>query len=400
MCTIPWAFGNEVGRYWAKNGLIAIAIACPCAIVVSAPVTHMAALAAAAQKGVLINGGIALEGLGRVKCIAFDKTGTLTKGTFQLLHFDVVGQTRSRKEVLGYLALMETPASHPLSDAIVKAAANEHVDVLEFDVQNHTLLPGEGITANIEKKHVHVGNTKLFQRLGLYDDLQHDMKVTTEMWADSGGTIGFISIEGEGIIGAYCVADEMRAEAAEVVKALKQTGIEVTMLTGDSHPAAISIGEQLGLEECDIMSDLHPKEKMREIAGKVEGNRQKRKCCNNKRAVMMVGDGVNDALALSVADVSVAMGAGTALAIDAADITLMDSNLVKLNWIVSDLGRRVIWTIIENVAFSLLVKLIVVGFAITGRASLWGAVLSDIGTLLAVTLNGTKLITSSPKKEK
>lgn len=99
-------------------------------------------------------------------------------------------------------------------------------------------------------------------------------------------------------------------------------------------------------------------------------------------------------------DVSVAMGAGAALAIDAADITLMDSNLVKLNWIVSDLGRRVIWTIIENVAFSLLVKLIVVGFAITGRASLWGAVLSDIGTLLAVTLNGTKLITSSPKKEK
>jgi P-type E1-E2 ATPase len=164
-----------------------------------------------------------------------------------LLHFKLVDDAiRSRKEVLGYLANMEAPASHPLSDAIVKGA--EQADTLKLYVQNHTLLPGEGITAVVEGKNVHVGNKRLFDRLNLYDNLSRSMKATTDDWSQSGGTVGFISIEGEGIVGSYCVADKIRHEAKEVVTTLKCMGIDITMITGDQRGAALNIGAQIGLE--------------------------------------------------------------------------------------------------------------------------------------------------------
>lgn len=254
----------------------------------------------AAQKGVIIKGGQHLEGLGRVKSIYFDKTGTLSQGLFVLLHFNVIGQTRSRKEVLGILALIEAPASHPLSDAIVNGAANEQNEVPKMKLENHTLLPGEGITANVEGMVVHVGNNRLFQRLGLYDNLPENVKITTELWANSGGTTGFISIDGE-IVGAYCVADKIRDEAKDVVAALKQMGIEITMITGDQRPSAIGIGGQIGLNENDIRSEQLPQDKLLEIGNKVKENHKNKKFLKAKRAVMMVGDGVNDAPALALA---------------------------------------------------------------------------------------------------
>jgi len=399
MCTIPWAFGNEVGAYWAKNGLITIVIACPCALIISTPITYVAGLAASSQRGVIVKGGQHLESLGRVKSIAFDKTGTLTQGVFALLHFNVVGETRSRKEVLGYLALVEAPASHPLSDAIVKGAANEQVEVPKLQLSNHTLLPGEGITANVAGKEVYVGNRKLFDRLGLYEDLPEDVKIMTNEWANAGGTTGFISIEGEGIVGTYCVADKIREEAKDVVQALQRMGIEITMLTGDQRPAAIGIGAQICLSEEDVLSQLLPEDKLSEIGNKVERTKANKKCWQPKKTVLMVGDGVNDAPSLALADVSVAMGEGAALAMDTADVTLMDSNLNKLLYTLR-MGRRVIRTIIENVTFSLAVKAIVGGFAFAGRASLWAALASDVGAMLVVTLNGMKLLPSSKKIKK
>ncbi|KAL7540531.1 hypothetical protein ACHAXR_012232 [Thalassiosira sp. AJA248-18] len=396
MCTIPWAFGTDVGQFWLKNGLVTIVIACPCALIISTPVTYVAGLAAVAQKGVIIKGGQHLEGLGRVKHIYFDKTGTISQGIFALLHFNVVGQSRSRKEVLEYLALMEAPASHPLSDAIVKGAANEGIDIPKLQVKNHTLLPGEGIIANVDGKNVHVGNQKLFQRLKLYDALPKDIKCTTDEWAQSGGTTGFISIEGDGIVGAYCVADKIRDEAMEVVTELKNMGIKIVMLTGDQRPAAIGIGGQIGLEELDIRSELLPEDKLAEIGGMVKENETDKKWWEPKRAVMMVGDGVNDAPALALADVSVAMGEGAALAMDTADVTLMDSNLNKILYILY-MGRRVTRTIIENVAFSLIVKAVVMGFTFARGPVLWAAIAADVGAMLIVTLNGMKLLPSSRK---
>jgi len=290
---------------------------------------------------------------------------------------------------------MEAPASHPLSDAIVKGAANEQVDIPQLQLQNHTLLPGEGIRAQVDGKDVHVGNNKLFQRLGLYESLPEDVRATTEAWANAGGTTGFISI-GNDIVGAYCVADKIRDETKDVVAALKKMGIEVTMLTGDQRPAAVGIGDQVGLKSSDIRSELLPEDKLVEIGDKVKENKQNKNWLSTNKAVMMVGDGVNDAPALALADVSVAMGEGAALAMDTADVTLMDSNLTKLLYIIR-MGKRVRRTIFENVAFSLIVKAVVFGFTFAGKASLWAAIGSDVGAMLIVTINGMKLL---PRKTK
>mmetsp|Transcript_38298 Transcript_38298/g.78048 ORF Transcript_38298/g.78048 Transcript_38298/m.78048 type:complete len:459 (+) Transcript_38298:549-1925(+) len=374
--------------------IVTLVIACPCALIISTPVTYVAGLAAAAQRGVIVKGGAHLEALGRVKSIAFDKTGTLSEGIFALMHFSTIGDRRPRKEVLEYLALMEAPASHPLSDAIVKGAANEQVAIPKhLTLEDHTILPGEGITAVVEGKHVYVGNEKLFRRLGLYDNLSNADVETAHKWTRTGGTLGYISIEGDGIVGFYCVADKIRNESMEVVKRLKKMGIDITMLTGDQRPAAIGIGNQIGLTEDDIKSQLLPEDKLDFISNAVEANKAKR-CCGTKRNVMMVGDGVNDAPALALADVSVAMGEGAALAMETADVTLMDSNLNKLYYIII-MGRRVIRTIIENVTFSLATKAIVAGFTFAGKASLWAAIASDVGAMLIVTLNGMKLLPSS-----
>jgi Cd2+/Zn2+-exporting ATPase len=206
----------------------------PCALAISTPVTYVAGLAACAQKGIVVKGGQHLETLGKVKFIAFDKTGTLSEGIFQLLHFNEIGHSRDRKEVLAYLSLMEASASHPLADAIVKGAANEKAEVpTHLQVKDHTLLPGEGVVGIIDNKKVHVGNKRLFVRLGLYQDLLEEEKATVEGWASSGGTIGFISIEGEGIVGSYCVSDKIRDETKVVINDLKKKGIGINMLTGD-----------------------------------------------------------------------------------------------------------------------------------------------------------------------
>ena len=357
----------------------------------------MAGIAATAQKGVIVKGGQYLEAFGRVQSIFFDKTGTLTQGIFAMLHFNVISETRSRNEVLGYLALMEAPASHPLSSAIVKGAANENVEIPKLELKNHTLLPSEGITAIVAGQEVHVGNKKLFQRLGLYEDLPKETKALAADWSQAGGTIGFISIEGEGIVGAYCVADKIRDEAKEVVATLSNMGISITMITGDQRPAAVKTGNQIGLKERDILSELLPEDKLSHIREKVRETKAEKKWWKAKRSVMMVGDGVNDAPSMALADLSVAMGEGAALAMETADVTLMDSNLEKLLYAVI-MGRKVIRTILENVVFSLVVKAIVLGFAVSGKgSSLWAAIASDVGAMLLVTLNGMKLLPSSKK---
>ena len=263
--------------------------------------TYVAGLAAAAQKGVIVKGGQYLEGLGRVNRVAFDKTGTISQGVFDLLHFNVVGEKRSRKEVFEYLALMEAPASHPLSDAIVKGAANEQIGIPKLQLKNHTILPGEGITASVAGKVVYVGNKKLFQRLCLHEALPKEVSTMTEDWAKKGGTIGFISIEGDGNVGTYVVADKVREEARKVVQSLKKMRIEINMLTGDQRSAAIGMGEHIGLGGGDIKSDLLPEDKLTEIGEMVKENKAKKKVWKSKRTVVMVGDGVNDAPALALA---------------------------------------------------------------------------------------------------
>jgi Cd2+/Zn2+-exporting ATPase len=327
------------------------------------------------------------------KKIAFDKTGTLTMGQFALLHLNTFSSDYSREDILQRLSLMEERASHPLAQAIVQAAQNENVSVPKgMKAKEHTQLPGEGITAEIYGKMVSVGNVRLFRRLGLFEQLPPEQTKCAEEWANNGGTVGFMSIEGSGIVCSYCVTDAVRPESAHVVATLGDYGIDVTMLTGDNSDAANAIGRQVGLREDQVRSNLLPEEKLMLVNEFKEesGSRQSR------RLVAMVGDGVNDAPALAAANVGIAMGAGAALAMETSDVTLLDSELDKLVYSLR-MGRRVIRKIRENVIFSLVTKAIVVGFAIAGDAQLWAAIAADVGAMLIVTLNGMLLL---PRRKK
>ena len=321
-----------------------------------------------------------------------DKTGTLTTGLFALSHLEPVGESKTRTEILRLLAIMEAPSSHPLSACLVAAAKDEGVVLSENDyAMQHTILKGEGVTASIDSKKVYVGNDRLFRRIEMYDISEHFKDLATK-WNDEGGTVGFIGVEGEGIIGMFCVKDTIREEAPAVVSALQQSGVEVIMLTGDGKGAAHSVGQQVGLDESYIESQLLPEDKLNHVTDlKGSSTSKKSSFMGVKDLILMVGDGVNDAPALSVADVGVAMGGGAALAVEMSDVTLMDSNLTKLLFSMN-MGAKVIATVKENIAFSIFVNLIAIVLTCFGKMTLLWAIVSDVGTMLLVTLNGLKLL--------
>ena len=400
MCSISWAFGPEAGRQWTRNGLILIVVACPCALIISTPVSYVAGLAATAQKGILIKGGATLEALGAVKRICFDKTGTLTNGEFALLHMEVLTESLSREEIFQYLALMEERASHPVAQALLAAASNEKVVLPKnMTLQKHAIINGEGVVGVIGGHEVHVGNERLFERLGLLASISDKNRQMIDDWKNLGGTIGYMSIGDYGIVCAYCAADGIREESALVVKRLRKMGISITMLTvrclievfgalrvkhriclstdvalfcfsvqGDNFDAALAIGKQVGLPPGDIKAKLLPEEKLQFVESLSQGNSQSsiiRSLWKRKRLVMHCGDGVNDAPALAAAHVGVAMGEGAALSMETADVTLLDSDLQKIEFSIR-MGQKVTSKIIQNVVFSLAVKFLVLGFALAG----------------------------------
>jgi len=401
MCTIPWFVGPETGRKWTNHGLVLIVVACPCALIISTPVTYVAGLAATAQRGIVIKGGAHLEALGLVKTICFDKTGTLTQGSYALLQAIVIGEKYTRNQVLEYLMLMEEKATHPLAIALLDGARNEGCKIpTNMSLKNHKFLPGEGLSGDIDGLEVLVGNQRLFKRRGLFDTLSDELKRSVANWETMAGTVGFMSIEGDGIVCAFCAADAVRPESIEVIESLRKLDIEMHMLTGDNQGAARAIGAVLGLKEECIKSELLPEEKLELLRSLQEGVEQKSILSSpfaKRNLVLMVGDGVNDAPALACANVGVAMGVGAALAMETADVTLLDSNLKKLVYSIQ-MGRKVIWKIKENVAFSILVKLAVFVLTFYGLVGLWAAIATDLGAMIIVTLNGMRLL--PPRKIK
>lgn len=310
MCSIPWAFGTDTGKEWTSNGLILIVVACPCALIISTPVSYVAGLAATAQRGILIKGGGTLEALGTVTNICFDKTGTLTNGDFAVLHLKTISESLSRKEVIQYLALMEERASHPVAQAILNAAKNEKVTLPHnMTLEKHRIIAGEGVEGVINGLSVYVGNERLFQRLDLLNALDSALVAEVESWKALGGTVGFMSIEGYAIVCAYCAADGVREESARVVGRLQKQGVSVTMLTGDNQDAALAIGSQIGLPPERVKSKLLPEEKLSFVADLSSVNETKSvllNICGSKQVTLMCGDGVNDAPALAAANVGYA----------------------------------------------------------------------------------------------
>jgi Cd2+/Zn2+-exporting ATPase len=356
---------------WLYKALVLLVIACPCALVISTPVSIVAAIGRASRSGVLIKGGAYLEAMSKVKAIAFDKTGTITRGhpmVTDILPLD----GRTENELLIQFAAIESRSEHPLAKAILDSARErglswpEPVDFLA--------LPGRGAQATVDGAFVTVGKPHLFEYVS--DEVQ----VQVDRLQQEGKTV-LLARQFGTIHGLIAVADEIRADAPQAIKALKVCGISsLIMLTGDNEKTARVVAQQLDLDE--VRANLLPDQKtqaMRELVA-------------THPAVAMIGDGINDAPALASATVGIAMGvAGSDTALETADIALMKDDLSKLPYLIR-LSRATLRTIQTNVTFSLLVKVAFLVLTLIGIANLWLAILADTGAALLVIANGMLLL--------
>jgi len=359
---------------WSYQALVLLVVACPCALVLATPVTVVSALTRAARRGVLIRGGAHLETLGQLDAMALDKTGTLTEGRFEVVDCIGLGDFDAA-EVHRLLAAVEARSSHPLASAL-----RDHAGAASGAVSGDEVLPGEGVRALVDGREVHVGNHRLAERLGWHGPEEH---ATTQAWRELGRTVVYIGVDGE-LAGLHGLADLPRPEAEDAVRALQAEGLRLVMLTGDDAGAARVVQDRLGLDE--VRSGLRPEDKVGAVAA-----------LRGQGRVAMIGDGINDGPALAAADVGVAMGVrGSALALETADVALMTDDLGRLAELVR-LGRRARRVIRQNIALSLVVKAVVLGLAVAGSATLWAAVLADVGASLLVVLHGMTLLSGSER---
>jgi Cd2+/Zn2+-exporting ATPase len=365
---VPTLLGMPFGQ-WFYRGLVLLVISCPCALVISTPVSIVAAIGSASRNGVLIKGGSYLEEIGRARAIAFDKTGTLTKGKAAVS--DVITfNSYDREMIMSIAASLESKSEHPLAAAILKANHGQRI----LPVDNFLSIPGKGIKGNIEGKDYSLGNLKMFDSVN--KDVEHAVSVLQE----SGTTPVILANDGK-VLGVIAISDEVRPESRKLVQDLHESGLkEVIMITGDNKRMARSIADGIGLD--GYFAELLPGDKASIVKGikKAHGN------------VIMVGDGINDAPALAASNVGIAMGAtGSDTALETADIALMANDLTKVDYTIK-LGRRTLSIIKENVAFAILIKAIFITLAVFGLANLWMAVFADMGASLIVILNGMRLL--------
>ncbi|APC49056.1 MULTISPECIES: heavy metal translocating P-type ATPase [Bacillaceae] len=373
----PLLFGGSWGT-WVYQGLAVLVVGCPCALVISTPISIVSAIGNAAKKGVLIKGGIYLEEMGALKAIAFDKTGTLTKGIPVVTDFNVLNNQVNAEEMLSIITALEYRSGHPLASAVMKKAEEENITYTHIIVDDFSSITGKGIKGTISGTTYYIGNPKLFENLSVDFNNEQDQLIKTLQ--NQGKTAMVVGTEKE-ILAVIAVADEVRESSKEIIHKLHQLGIKKTiMLTGDNKGTANAIGGHVGVT--DIQAELLPQDKLEFI-------KQLRSKYGN---VAMVGDGVNDAPALAASTVGIAMGgAGTDTALETADVALMGDDLRKLPFSVK-LSRKALTIIKQNITFALAIKFIALLLVIPGWLTLWIAILSDMGATLLVALNGLRLM--------
>ena len=374
--TIPPLLFNEPFSVWFYNALVMLVIACPCALVISTPVTIVSALANAARNGVLIKGGKHLEAMGHIGAIAFDKTGTLTAGSPKVTDIVPVHDL-SGSQVLQIAAAIEQGSEHHLAGAVLRKADDDNIANTQAIVQNFEALAGRGVSATMNGDAYFIGNHALIEERricsprieAILSDLEQRGK-TTLIVARNDQPLGIIAVE-----------DAPRSESRDVVDRLHSLGARnIIMLTGDEEGTAQRVASTFGIDE--YHANLLPEEKMKLV----------RTLCERYKTVAMVGDGINDAPALAASTVGIAMGgAGTDVAMETADIVLMSDNLLKLPYVIR-LGRKAISIIKQNIAIALLTKLLFLGLALSGHASLWMAILADDGATFVVIVNGLRAL--------
>lgn len=356
---------------WFYRGLELLVVACPCALIISTPVSIVSAIGNAAKNGVLIKGGNFLEKMGSLTAIAVDKTGTVTEGKPKVA--TVIAYKESNDEILQKIAALEVHTTHPIGIAIQQEAYLQAIRLPE--VTNFKNIPGKGITGEISNKTYFAGTIELFVD-SIFEPTQ---STKIDQLQETGHSIVLLGTDEE-ILGLVAIADSIRPSSKQALQKLKSMGIQQTiMLTGDNQGAAEKIAIEADLTT--VEANLMPEEKVLVIE----------RLQKQGETVAMVGDGINDAPALALADVGIAMGgAGTDTAIETADIVLMADNLEKLPFTI-DLSRRTIRIVKQNIVFSLLIKLVALIFIFPGWLALWVAVLSDSGAAVLVTLNALRL---------
>jgi len=373
LAAVPPLVGAGAFAEWLYRALVLLVIACPCALVISTPVSIVSALTAASRRGTLVKGGAHLEEMGRLQAVAFDKTGTLTLG--RLAVTDVVpAPGRSMAEVIEVAGALELNAGHPLGEAIVSAARERSLQA-ETASDVH-VLPGRGVRGRVAGREALAGSHRLFDEEQLCD---HRIDEALQRLEAEGKTVVLVGRPGEGLLGAVAVADAIRPEAREAIAALHREGIECSMLTGDNRRTAAAIAAAIGIEGWS--ADLLPEDKLARV-----------RALRASRVAAMVGDGVNDAPALASATVGIAMGArGADAALETADVVLMAEDLRRIPETVR-LGRVTRRVIVQNVAVALAVKAAVLVLAVAGHGSLWAALGADMGASLLVIANGLRLL--------
>lgn len=363
---------------WVYQGLAVLVVGCPCALVISTPVSIVTAIGNAAKNGVLIKGGIHLEEMGAIKAIAFDKTGTLTKGIPVVT--DYLPQTDIHSdELLTIIAALENKSQHPLASAIMKKAEQENLGFQNLEINDFISFTGKGIKGTVYNEIYYVGSPNFYDEI-LPNKIPSNLKATIVELQNQGKTV-MVAGSATEIMALLAVADEVRENSSDVIQKLHSMGIKKTiMLTGDNSGTANAIGKQVKVSE--IQAELLPQDKLTVIKDLRKGYDR----------VAMVGDGVNDAPALAASTVGIAMGgAGTDTALETADIALMADDLGKLPFTVK-LSRKTLTIIKQNITFSLGIKLVALLLVIPGWLTLWIAIFADMGATLLVTLNGLRLL--------
>jgi len=366
----PLAAGGDVAA-WLYRSLVLLVISCPCALVISTPVSIVAALSAAARNGVLVKGGAHLERLAAVRAVAFDKTGTLTRGEPEVADVVVAGSA-SPQDIVRLAAAVETRSEHPIARAIASHARASGIDVPE--ATGFMSAPGMGVEAIVGGRPVIVGSEAFLAQRGIAG------LADLESIPRDGRTLVYVAVDGV-LLGAIAVADPIRETAPEMLDLLRLHGIRrIAMLTGDHPSSARTVADALAVDECH--AGLLPQKKHDQVVALRQAH----------GAILMVGDGVNDAPALAAADVGVAMGAaGSDVALESADIALMSDELLKIPYALR-LARATLFNVKTNVVVSLVLKAVFLVMAVTGSATLWMAVLADTGASVIVVVNALRLL--------
>lgn len=352
---------------WIYRALTFLVISCPCALVISIPLSFFAGIGGASKEGVLVKGSNYLETLSKTKIVVFDKTGTMTKGNFEVMEIAPVGVENN--ELLRLAAYAESYSSHPISKSI-KSAYGKEIDNAKISDVNE--ISGNGVLAVADGKKIAVGNSKLMDKLGV--DYTACSKV---------GTVVYVAVDGK-YCGYILISDALKPTSVAAVKAMKNCGVRKTvMLTGDSKKVADAVAKELGADE--VYSELLPADKVSQVERLLADKGEKEK-------LAFVGDGINDAPVLSRADIGIAMGAlGSDAAIEAADIVLMDDDPMKISKAIK-ISSKCLRIVNENIYFALGVKALCLILGAVGIANMWVAIFADVGVMVIAVLNAIRAL--------